>query len=451
MLVVAFIVVLFPGVVLAQEESPPLLNSDGLEDVWGSPVEEQAGPDCFDYYHFQSVQVSAGAEKGKYLVGEKVVFNGYLINENDYPIFDGNVFVRISRMNLAQDPNGEEKYLSDYHYIVDEFIAQKDIALDVNQEKDLSFEWAIPSAITAGQYRADFFFSVGKKFNLGGLPFSNEVVVGASEFEIESTVKDYLSFSRSATTINNQPYRQIGDWPLIEGDQDIVITHQLENSFDRDQKADLVFELYYWDSLDEKDKLATEERTVTIPADSSEPINFSFQQQGKSVYYLKTIAKGETQQSIINARVSTETEMPRLNYPGLNRFPIAQGQSAALFSCFHNTNHLDTQGKVDVILKDRQGEIVDQFTYQGKITSAMMAQKKDFTAKENYDYLTIEAKVYDKNNKLVDSYQAVYDCQEIGKCFSSQFDKRMIFLLLVVGLLVVAVASAIFKKKKLNK
>ncbi|PJA87329.1 MAG: hypothetical protein CO140_04905, partial [Candidatus Moranbacteria bacterium CG_4_9_14_3_um_filter_40_7] len=199
----------------------------------------------------------------------------------------------------------------------------------------------------------------------------------ASEFEIESTVKDYLSFSRSHTTVNGEPYAQIGNWPLIEGDQDITIVHQLENSFDDDRKVNLTWELYYWDALNEKDKVTTKEQEMTVPANSSLPITFTFKQEGKSVYYLKTIAKSENQQSIVNTRISTEKEMPRLNYPGINKFPLKKDEAATLFSCFHNTNNLNTQGKVEVILKDREGKIVEQFAYQGDISSAMMAQKKD--------------------------------------------------------------------------
>jgi len=424
---------------------------------WGTPVKENAGPDCFDYYHFQSVQVSLGAEKDKYPAGEKVKFSGQLINENEYPVFDGHVFVRISQINQAKGQDGAEKYLTEYHYIIDEFIAQKDIALNAKEEKPFSFEWPVPAGVAAGQYRADFFFSVGRKFNLGGLPFSNEVVVGASEFEIESTVKDYLSFSRSHTTVNGEPYAQIGNWPQIEGDQDITIVHQLENSFDDDQKVNLTWELYYWDALNEKDKVTTKEQEMTVPANSSLPITFTFKQEGKSVYYLKTIAKSENQQSIVNTRISTEKEMPRLNYPGINKFPLKKDEAATLFSCFHNTNNLNTQGKVEVILKDREGKIVEQFAYQGDISSAMMAQKKDFSANKDYDYLTIDAKVYDKAGKLVDAYQTIYDCQKINKCFAKsaegsglQSDGKKILTLIIIGLMAAGgavLAIYLFRKK----
>jgi len=128
-----------------------------------------------------------------------------------------------------------------------------------------------------------------------------------------------------------------------------------------------------------------------------------------------------------------------------------------LFSCFHNTNNLNTQGKVEVILKDREGKIVEQFAYQGDISSAMMAQKKDFSANKDYDYLTIDAKVYDKAGKLVDAYQTIYDCQKINKCFaksaegsSLQSDGKKILTLIIIGLMAAGgavLAIYLFRKK----
>ncbi len=140
--------------------------------------------DCFKYYKFQSVTTTISSDKLQYQPEGGVIFSGKISNQNRYPIFDGYLFVRISKIRKDFDKQGND--------IIDEFVAKKNLTLNPNSSQGISFQWIVPTNLAEGKYRADFFFSVGKKFNLAGLPFTNEVVGGTSEFTVTSTVKNNI-------------------------------------------------------------------------------------------------------------------------------------------------------------------------------------------------------------------------------------------------------------------
>ena len=141
--------------------------------------------DCFDYYRFPSVQTSFDALQESYEPGQKVYFKGNLINENDYPIADGYLFVRIARFN--------ENYTREWHDIANEFFAKsgpqgrEKFYLDGNEKKSVVFDWNVPENLPEGNYEASFSFVVGKKMNLAGLSFTNEVNAGSAEFKVKKS------------------------------------------------------------------------------------------------------------------------------------------------------------------------------------------------------------------------------------------------------------------------
>lgn len=411
------------------------------------------GTSCFDYYKFQSVQVSLGSAKDEYLSGETITFKGELNNENNYPIVDGNVFARVSQTN----PN----YTSEGQFIIDEIIALKDISLDANQIKPVQFDWTIPVDAKKGDYRIDFFFSVGKKFNLGGLPFTNEVIVGFTQFKVESTNLASVSFDKSQTQVNKEKYNHIGNLPVIEKGQAVEIIQPITNTYAEDKNTTITYDLYFWDSLNEKDILSSKTEEVIIPANGSIELKYSIDQMSDSVYYLKITATTGNEKSIVNIRLASEQIHPRLNYPAITKFPIRKGDSLTLFSCFHNTSgQVSNNNKLTLALYDKNDELVDQLEYQGDITGAMMADKKDIVAEDNYDYLKLKANLYNSQNEIIDEYETIYNCQDINKdkcekkaelqivnTTKTGLDKKTTITLLAI-LLTVVLLTLIFVPKK---
>ncbi|HRY82598.1 MAG TPA: hypothetical protein P5232_02775 [Candidatus Moranbacteria bacterium] len=408
--------------------------------------------DCFDYYKFQSVQVSLGTEKGEYNSGETVTFKGEITNKNDYPVVDGNVFVRISEKN----PN----YAKEGQFNIDELIAVKDISLDAKETKAVEFNWTAPENVKAGEYRADFFFSVGKKFNLGGLPFTNEIVAGLANFKINSDNNSSIFFDRSKTQVNGEKYRHIGNWPEIKAGQKAEIIQPINNTYEKDKEAVVIYDLYFWDSLDEKDKITSKTEEITIPAGESKNLSYAIDEMNDSVYFLKITAISENEKSIVNIRLSSKQIHSRLNYPAITKFPVKENDEFTLFSCFHNTaDVVSPSNKITLSLYDKNDNLIDKLEYQGNITSAMMAGKKDITAKKNYDYIKLRAAMNNDKNEMVDEYETVYDCNKINKdkCFVSTISKmmedqktakRVKIMLVTILLIIISVILIIFFRNK---
>ncbi|MBI5742434.1 MAG: hypothetical protein HZA25_01165 [Candidatus Niyogibacteria bacterium] len=442
--VALFAAVFFSGAHLAVAKAMPSPIDDLVIDEILAPTKGDGaevattatGPSCFDYYHFQSVQVSVNTDKDKYAASDKVVFSGELINQNDYPVVDGYVFVRVSKDN--------SNYLTEGRHIVDEFFGAEKVTLDAGATKNIQFDWRIP-AVSAGKYHADYFFSVGKKFNLGGLPFSNEVIIGSADFAVESN-NDWIYFDRAGTQVNGAKYVHIGGWPMVDPGSAATITQPIKNTFKQAQKISVKYELYRWDSLLAEDKISEKSENVSVPANSSAALSYTIPVISEPVYYLKITATTGDQQSIVNIRVVSDLERPRLNYPAITKFPLAKGDAYTLFSCFHNSSGVDTSGKVLLTLSDKDGQKVQRMEYDGKITSMMMVDRSDLTAAKAYDYLKLKATVLDKNGKTVDDYEAVYDCNAIdaSKCQKTYWP----YYALGIALLILIVAAVWWGRRR---
>jgi hypothetical protein len=412
------------------------------------------GIDCFDYYKFQSVQVSLGNTKDFYKPGEKIIFQGEIVNQNDYPIVNGDVFARIGKKN----PN----YTREGNFTIDEFFPIENVNLDSLEKKPASFEWVVPKDATGGTYHIDFFFLTGRKYVLGGLPFTNEVVIGGTDFEVKSDNSSQIYFDKSQTKVNNLPYKHIGNWPSIDAGGKIEIKQPLKNTFSTEQKVNIKYELFYWDSLNEKDKIITKEENIVVAAKSTYDLSHLIPTMSDSVYYLKITAEG-MQKSIVNLRFVSGQNHLRLNFPAINKFPLIKNENATLFSCFHNTFRTPIPGKVEVTLSDSEGKEITKLNYQGDISGAMMAEKKEFQPQKDYGWAKLAAKITDDQGKIMDEYEAVYDCNQLnsakcknvstekeGRVTNTQENKSKfnLFIILILALSLVLILAFELKKKK---
>jgi hypothetical protein len=378
-----------------------------MSDV--NAVTSQPGSDvnCFDYYKFQSVNVSVAPTKNTYNSGDHISFVGTVKNNNSYPIFDGNIYVRIGKIN----PN----YISEGNFAVDEFVAVKNIALDKDELKPINFTWTAPPEIVTGEYNVDFFFSVGKKFNLGGLPFTNEIISSKAQFSVNSKSDKPVYLSRDNTKINGEKYNQIGVTPRVEFGEKMAISQPILNTSSAEKNIKIQYDLYWWDSLYEKDKISSSSEEVTLPAQSSKTLNYDIQKVEDSIYYLKITSDADGERSIVNIRMSSEKAHPRMNFPAINKFPIRKGDQATLFSCFHNTSNQEMNGSVTLSAFDKSGTEIGKMEYNGIFNVYMAADKKEFIAGKNLDWIRLEAKLQDEQGKIIDSYSAVYDCRLLGE------------------------------------
>lgn len=415
--------------------------------------------DCFDYYQFGSVQVDIQSRLSQTVPGTPMAFSGNLINQNNYPVVDGSVFVKIFR----KDPTSDIQ--SNGYALVDQFVAKENISLPSNGKAPIKFDWKVPANAVGGEYQIATFFISGKKFNLLGLSFTDDVVGNRFDFKVTSANKETVSLEKSSVMTNDKQFLFAAFPPRFKAEETVTVKTDLNNTTKKEQSIPVTWTLYAWDGQSKENIIETKTETITVAANSKKNISYQIKPQTHPVSYLVIEAKNQDAKSILNVRVVHQgNDKIRLNFPALTSYPLKANQSATMFSCLHNSGQSASVAgsKLELTLKDEDGDIIDQNTYEGAVTGAMMAVKKDFTPKKDYANFTLSAKLY-QNGKLVDSSDMKYDCkaidptlcpaeksilpiaqaQEKGKSYTG-------IILIVVGivLLLVGLITLILRKKR---
>lgn len=414
-------------------------------------AQEQKEVPCFDYYEFQSVKVSMGANKTEFMPGEIVNFSGSIINTNLYPIVDGYLFARVVKENPA--------YLADGHFVVDEFFAVEKFVIDADTSKKVSFSWKVPDTLSKGNYKVLFSFTAGKRYNLAGLAFTNEVVASTADFNVSGTNDKSLLFDRSQTKINGAPYYHIADDVSYEPGSAITITQPIKNNHKEEKSVKIKYELYYWDGLDEQDKIKSTTEEVLVPANGSKVLTYKLERVESPIYYLRITAISGDDKSIVSVRVASPLERPRLNFLTVTNFPVFTGEKTELFACFHNGSDAPGKGTIVVSVSDKDGNEISKINYTGDIPSGMKAIAKEFTATKDYTYLKLSAEVYNGKNTQVEKYEVIYDCRALSseRCRESaaptsttepaQLDTTIIIMAVVLLLLIIAIIILVKRRK----
>ncbi len=400
-------------------------------------------------YKFQSVDfaVSTGDNAmGKtYKPGDVIDFEGSVHNKNSYPVVHGYIFARVGEVHGA--------YMSEGYKIVDEFYVAEDIAIDADSQLPVNFSWTVPAGLNNGQYSVDYFFSVDNRFNLGGLPFTNEINAGASDFFIDTDVKKVFELDKTLTTINGAQYYHIGAWPSFSTGSFVAINQPIVNYSDNAISLDVTYDLYSWDSLRKEDFVNTKKETITVPAKSTINLVYNIEKIELPVSYIKVTAEKDGVTSIVNIRLGSDITETRINYSAINKFPLLKGDSFSSFISYHTTSGVNKDAVLSVTLKDQENNILYSNTQTTDIGTQVEASAAELVAESDYTYLKLEAELKDSEGKIVDSYQAVYDCDTLNSeaCYAmraSGYDYKILLYSLFAVLFLLIIIFLLIKSKK---
>lgn len=404
---------------------------------------------CFDYYHFGSVQVRLTAPKSNFNPGDVINFKGPIINQNDYPIVSGTLYVKIFRnRNAVNDANGPD--------VVDQFIASDNITIPARGEVPVSFSWKVPSSLTTGSYKIASFFIVDKKFNLLGLSFTNDIVGNTFDFQLTGAKgvpqKSDVQFDETGVKINNISYLFASFPPDVPSKNPAVVSAKINNTTKNNETVNIVWKLYKWDGIDPANFIKTVSAKVIVKANSSATTKITITDADYPVYYLVGELTYKDSKSFVDIRfVRPEVDRTRLNFPSIMSFPIKKGDNSIMFSCLHNSGTSDSvpNGKLTLKLTDNSGKTISEYTYQGPVTGEMMAVKKDFTSKNNIDHFFLTAQLW-QADKLVDQTKLEYDCKKINPnlCNPRNYNWIIFAILIIIILLAACAAVIIFIKRK---
>lgn len=345
-------------------------------------------------------------DRQTYKPGETMTFSGTLTNQNNYPIVNGEVFVKIYRVDPRDGGNPQNG-----HFEIAEFSGLKDLNLGSNQKKEVIFTYKLPRELASGNYLAHFFFDVAGKYNLSGLSFHPAMPGAMTPLTINSDLEKSIYFDKDNVLLNGQKYNYRAPNDQQAKDKDVVIKIPLVNPTSQKIAVKLKKELYFWDALNVKNMIGSSEEQVELPATGEKEINYVISSPSYAVYLVKLTAESNQGVSVINVRpVVRDISQLRLNFPALASFPLVKGQKSVMFSCFHNAALGIEKGKVVMTLRDNNEKIIATNIFEGDIYGNMMATAKEFTPAQDYVAATLTTELYDSQGKLVDLSVQKYDC-----------------------------------------
>ena len=258
--------ILFCSLVFAQDSNTNSKKEMLVNISVGGTNAKPTGVNCFDYYTFGSVAFDyPHAEKSTYKPGDIVNIVTTIINNNSYPVIQGDVIAQIYKSNLKSG-NDQGSYL------LDEFTAFDGLNLSAGGRYPLSIEWRVPKNAPSGEYYVALFFQEMHSYNLAGLPFLNNSYGGMASFHVESSKTEQPFYiDRNAVLLN-------GKWQMLrtfsksfEPGTKITYTVPVVNTLDSPITISVEYKLYSWDQSKEENLLKryTKKEALTIPANSS--------------------------------------------------------------------------------------------------------------------------------------------------------------------------------------
>ncbi len=390
------------------EEIIEKLNPVIIDIGVGGTNTEATGIDCFDYYEFGSVSFEwLHADKHKYNPGDTVNFETTIKNNNPYPLVEGAVMAQIYWLNTESgDMQGDN--------LLKEFYVMEGLSLDKNQEYPLQFTYRIPKKAPNGYYYVALFYQVKKNFNMAGLPFINNVYGGSASFTVENSQETApFYFDRNTVRLQgaNQMLRNFSQ-SFKEGET-VNYTAALKNPNSEKTSAYVEYRLFNWDQSREENLIEplVKKEFIEIPANNSTDASITFSDLESGAYLLQIYSEANSWFSIINLRFSVEGEKGRFVFSGLDKFPLAEGDSFNLFSCFSNTTDWASEfnGRTEIELTDEKGNLLGKTGFEGIIPPKILAVKKELTAGKEIDHAFLTSKIYGSDDVLDQEITLEYD------------------------------------------
>ncbi len=402
---------------------------------------------CADYYHFNGVQIDVKPSIIQSVAGADMNFSGSILNNNEYPVVSGRLFVKIFRDRSTKDNNGPD--------VLDAFVAQDGLSIKAGEKIPVNFKWKIPAYALGGDYKIATYFITSDKFNLAGLSFTDDVVAGLSSFKVLGQQDKGVFLKKDGVKVNNSTYAFAAYPPIQSPIDPVTITVPVTNTTAERVAVKVEFNVYKWDAQSSENKIDTSTKVAVIEPGKTIYMPMVINDNKSSVYYTEVVLKYMDSKSILGIRfVRNGVTMPRINFPSISSYPLVSGQKNNIFACFHNASNsnapIDGKLKIDILGEDNNPIL--SYEYDGKIIGEMSAVKQEFVPRSTYKDFKIHASLFE-GSKLVDEVYIPYSCKEIdpnncGFNFGDISSSKWLKLVLeIVGLLILIGLIVLFAKR----
>ncbi|MEI6711257.1 MAG: hypothetical protein WCK88_03340 [bacterium] len=230
----------------------PTINLEAFKQ--GAPAS------CFDYYTFGSIAVNLSTDTSKYIPGNPVLLRGQIINNNKYPI----THLTIKARMVKDIPNPD--YSRSEIITLGDVDIVKDITLKAGGSFNINYSHILPLNAPKGDYQIFFYAYNNDRFNQSGLSFTNDVVASRLNFTVTGNNPQHVYLNQTKIVINDQRHNVMAFMTDHKKDTPIQISLPLVNPSNKTEEMMIRYNLYKWDSLQEKNKVDSKIEMVQVPA-----------------------------------------------------------------------------------------------------------------------------------------------------------------------------------------
>jgi len=341
--------------------------------------------DCFDYYEMGSVDIALNLDKIKYLPSDMMLFEGIVKNSNLYPVTEGSIRVQI----LYQERLGVE-------YMLDEFFVGEDIYLEPGESKEFGGVWDVPGNAKAGRYLIEAYYIIDE-FNLAGVSFLRGMAGEVTSFKVEGGT-DLVYMDVERIRVNEEDVGLRETQPLQLPREPITVTVPLVNEGPA-VTAKVTYRLYNWDDLTGTSLVAEKSEEIGIPQDSHTTLAYYKSELPTGSYLLKITVETDKNDNLLKLRIPLAGRRAKLNFLGLDTFPIRKGDEVKIFVCASNSADYDLPlfADIAVTLVDEEGnEIFADSIKNENVTPLLVGYVTSFKADKDYYMAKLTSDIIDE-------------------------------------------------------
>lgn len=400
---------------LSKEEQQVFLQTRFPKQGSSTPPVQQASlsgtVNCFDYYHFGSVQVDASPTLAQTIPGIPLTFVGKIKNSNTYPIVDGQVYAKIFHKEAERD---EGLTHQNGYSAVDFFLAKDNVNVLAQSEEDITFDWKVPYGTKGGDYEIAFYFTSAHRFNLLGLSFTDDVTGNKASFRITDDINTPVTFNKDTVKLNDTPFRFAAFPPHFTKDEPVTVYTDVTNPHNEARTVEVTYITSKWDAILETNEAKRETVSVSLKPNETKTLSYTPPILNTSVTFIQTILRDGDAESVLGIRfVRDGNEEIRINFPSVTSWPLKAGEENTLFSCLHSTNlPVVPNSTLTLTLKDQNDTVIHTYTYTGDVTGSMMGVKDTFVPPTDLYSFSLTA-VLTHNDIVVDEVTMRYFCSEL--------------------------------------
>lgn len=381
----------------------------GIQNLVNQNTDDATVASCFNYYTFGSVIPHLSIGVDAVVSGTTMYINGTLENTNPYPIVDGSLYIKIAKKKAGSVDLADAT-------VIDQFFAMENVSIDAKSVIPVSFEWDVPLYVQSGQYELITFFSVSKRYNVIGIPFTDDIGGPRISFDISGEQSGGIFFEKDSVIVGEREHYFSGYPQILPEKGSIIVQAKVTNTTNKDVYVPLTWQVYDWDQQRRENIVSQHKEQILVKKGTSQDVSYTVTDTKRSVYLLVAELDYQDTHSILNVPfVRKDIKDSRIHFAGITEFPLQPGRNTILFACAHSlmTPFVDN-GEIYIAAMDRNGNEIYSTTYAGDISGQIFGVGRLFFVEKTYDYVELVTQLF-VNNLLVEDNRIVYDCEKINK------------------------------------